>query len=144
MNMLSLKIIRGYDYIKAKRFVEDELYGVKILGTKLTCLLPPTAGRQISLLDKVDTSMTNGSKQEKYVEKKDLIEKRLKEEINKHQDVLDLMTEEEMIIFEEEYINQITGFEIEEKYKWSTLKVNHIKKSFIIKFALARGQDIKK
>ena len=49
-----------------------------------------------------------------------------------------------MIIFEEEYINQITGFEIEEKYKWSTLKVNHIKKSFIIKFALARGQDIEK
>ena len=144
MNTLSLKILRGYDYIKAKRFVEDELYGVKILGTKFTCLLPPTAGRQISLLDKVDTSITNGSKQEKYVEKKDLIEKRLKEEISKHQDVLDLMTEEEMIIFEEEYINQITGFEIEEKYKWSTLKVNHIKKSFIIKFALARGQDIEK
>ena len=144
MNMLSIKIIKGYDYKKAKKFVEDELYYIKILGTKLTCLLPPNAGRTINSSEKVDGSIINGSKQEKYIEKKDSIERALHDEIEKYQDVFDLMTDDEMTIFEEEYINQSTSFEIEEKYKWSTLKVNHIKKSFVIKFALAKGQDIEK
>ena len=48
MKMLSLKMIKNYDYKKTKEYVEDELYNLKILGTRLMCILPPDAGRQIN------------------------------------------------------------------------------------------------
>ena len=57
MEVLSVKMIGKYDYIKTKNYVEEELFNLKILGTRLMCLLPPDAGRQINLLDKVSENM---------------------------------------------------------------------------------------
>ena len=108
------------------------------------CLLPPNAGRQISLLDKVDGTLQNGSKQEKYVEKKDYLEKEIQKELEKHSSSLGLLTKDEKKLFEEMYINQNCDYDIEEKLVWSHSKVLHLRKSFIIKIALSMGMDFEK
>ena len=144
MKMLSLKMIRNYDYRKTKEFVEDELYNLKILGTRLMCILPPDAGRNISNNDKVDGSFTNGSKTERYIEKKDSIEREINKELDKHKDSLDLFVEDEMVIFKEEFIYQSSYEEIEDKYGWSLEKIKHIKKSYMIKYALSKGMYFEK
>ena len=129
MKELSDKEIKRFNYTKVKEYVEDELSYLTHLGTKLFCLLPPGAGRQISFLEKVDGTIQNGSRQEKYVEKKDYLERQIKEEL---------------MVFEELYIFQTTVENLEEKTGWSKNKVVHIKKSFMIKFSLSMGMDFEK
>ena len=144
MNVLSNKIINKYNYSKVKDYVEDELFNIKFLGTKLMCLLPPDAGRQMINIDKVDSSHSNTSKLEKYVEKKDYLEREIEKEKTLHKESFDLMTEDEIIIFEEMFIYQNTDLQISEKYDWSNTKINRLKKSFMIKFALSKGMDFEK
>ena len=144
MQELSNKVIQKYNYTKAKEFVDNELFRLKHLGIKLMCLIPPNAGRQISLLDKVDGTLQNGSKQEKYVEKKDYLEKEIQKELEKHSSSLGLLTKDEKKLFEEMYINQNCDYDIEEKLVWSHSKVLHLRKSFIIKIALSMGMDFEK
>ena len=144
MNVLSNKIINKYNYSKVKDYVEDELFNIKFLGTKLMCLLPPDAGRQMINIDKVDSSHSNTSKLEKYVEKKDYLEREIEKEKLLHKESFDLMTEDEIIIFEEMFIYQNTDLQISEKYDWSNTKINRLKKSFMIKFALSKGMDFEK
>lgn len=138
---LSNKEIKRYNYIKTKEYVDDILFDLKHLGTKLMCLTPPDSGRHVSFLDKVQESKTKGSKIEKYIEKKDYIEREIKKELSKIEDSILLMTPNEKLLFEEVYIYQNTDFDIEEKLGWSHKKVLHIKKSFVIKIALSRGKD---
>ena len=140
METLSVKMIKKYDYIKAKNYVEDELYNLKILGTRLMCLLPPDAGRQINLLDKVCESRSRGSKQEKYVEKLDYLEREIDNEFKKHEDSIALLNEEEIVLLKEDFIYQSKGIDIWEKYGWTVDKVKHLRKSYIIKIALSKGQ----
>lgn len=144
MQELSNKIIRKYNYTKAKVFVDDLLFDLKHLGVKLTCLLPPDAGRTISFLDKVCESRSNSSKQEIYVEKKEIIEQDIKKELDKIEDSLSKLSIDEKLMFEEMYIYQNTDYDIEEKLGWSHNKINHIKKSMIIKIALSKGEDYEK
>ena len=144
MQELSNKIIRKYNYIKAKEFVDDLLFDLKHLGVKLMCLLPPDAGRKIDFLDKVNESRSNSSKQERYVEKKEIIEQNIKKELEKIADSLSKLSIDEKLVFEELYIYQNTDYDIEEKLGWSHNKINHIKKSMIIKIALSKGEDYEK
>ena len=144
MQELSNKIIRKYNYIKAKEFVDDLLFDLKHLGIKLMCLLPPDAGRKIDLLDKVNESRSNSSKQERYVEKKELIEQAIEKELERIEDSISKLSIDEKLIFEEMYIYQNTDYEIEEKLGWSHNKINHIKKSMIIKIALSKGEYYEK
>ncbi len=140
MEVLSVKMIGKYDYIKTKNYVEEELFNLKILGTRLMCLLPPDAGRQINLLDKVSASYGKSSKQEKFVEKKDYIEREIEKELEKHGDSLALLTDEETVLLKEEFIYQNNIVQIEEKYGWSIDKIKHLRKSYMIKFALSKGE----
>lgn len=144
MKELSLKEIRRYNYSKVKDYVEDELAYLSHLGTKLSCLLPPDAGRQMSFMERVDGIKTIGSKQEKYVEKKDILEQEIKKELNRLEDNLKLMTKDELLVFEEVYIYQSTDETLEERYCWSRNKILHMKKSFSIKLALSMGMDFEK
>ncbi len=144
MQELSNKIIRKYNYIKAKEFVDDLLFDLKHLGIKLMCLLPPDAGRKIDFLDKVNESRSNSSKQERYVEKKELIEQAIEKELERIEDSISKLSIDEKLIFEEMYIYQNTDYEIEEKLGWSHNKINHIKKSMIIKIALSKGEYYEK
>lgn len=144
MKTLSEKIISRYNYSKIRDYVENDLFRLIELGIKLTCLLPPGAERRIFLLENVNESKSSESKQEKYIEKKDYIEREIKKEMEKNKDSFNLMTEEEMIIFEEIFIYQNTEQGIEEKYCWSKNKIIHLKKSFLIKYALSKGQDFEK
>ena len=144
MQELSNKIIRKYNYIKAKEFVDDLLFDLKHLGIKLMCLLPPDAGRKIDFLDKVNESRSNSSKQERYVEKKELIEQAIEKELERIEDSISKLSLDEKLIFEEMYIYQNTDYEIEEKLGWSHNKINHIKKSMIIKIALSKGEYYEK
>ena len=82
---LSEKEIKRYNYHKTKEYVDNLLLNLRHLGTKLTCLLPPGSGRQINFLDKVQESRTTGSKIEKYIEKKDLLEREINKELKKHE-----------------------------------------------------------
>lgn len=104
------------------------------------CLLPPDAGRQINLLDKVSVSYGKSSKQEKFVEKKDYIEREIEKELEKHDDSLALLTDEETVLLKEEFIYQNNIVQIEEKYGWSIDKIKHLRKSYMIKFALSKGE----
>ena len=144
MKELSDKEIKRFNYTKVKEYIEDELSYLTHLGTKLFCLLPPGAGRQISFLEKVDGTVQNGSRQEKYVEKKDYLERQIKEEKKKYEENFKIMTKEELMVFEELYIFQTTVENLEEKTGWSKNKVVHIKKSFMIKFSLSMGMDFEK
>ena len=144
MKELSDKEIKRFNYTKVKEYVEDELSYLTHLGTKLFCLLPPGAGRQISFLEKVDGTIQNGSRQEKYVEKKDYLENEIQKELEKHSSSLGLLTKDEKKLFEEMYINQNCDYDIEEKLVWSHSKVLHLRKSFIIKIALSMGMDFEK
>ena len=144
MQTLSLKMIKKYDYRKTRDFVEDELFNLKVLGTRLMCLLPPDAGRTIITNDKVDCSPSNSSKQESYVIKKEYIEKEIDKEMNNHKESFLIMNNEEMTILKEEFIYQNTLSDIEEKYGWSLEKIKHIKKSYIIKYALSKGKYFEK
>jgi len=139
MQELSSKIIRKYNYVKTKDFVEDLLFDLKHLGLKLTCLLPPNAGRQISFMEKVYESKGNSSKQERYLEKKEQIEYEIKKELEKLEDSISLLSENERIVFEETFIYQNMDSDVEDKYGWSHVKTVHIKKSMIIKIALSKG-----
>ena len=141
MKELSNKEIKRYNYTKVKDYVENEFAYLSHLGTKLYCLLPPDAGRQISFLDKVDGTITSGSKTERYIEKKDLLERKIKEELDKYEYNFKLMTKDELLIFEEFYIHQSTEEGLEEKLGWSKNKIVHMKKSFMIKFTLSMGID---
>ena len=144
MQELSNKIIRKYNYIKAKEFVDDLLFDLKHLSVKLMCLLPPDAGRKIDFMERVNESRSNSSKQERYVEKKELIEQAIEKELERIEDSISKLSIDEKLIFEEMYIYQNTDYEIEEKLGWSHNKINHIKKSMIIKIALSKGEYYEK
>lgn len=144
MKELTLKEINRFNYVKTRKYVDKELSYLSHLGMKLTCLLPPDAGRQLSFTDKVNLSLPNSSKQEKYVEKKDYLEYQIKTEINKIKDILLKMSKDELFIFEKIYIYQNTEDDIMEENNWSESKLIRIKKSFIIKFALSKGIDFEK
>ena len=100
MKELSDKEIKRYNYTKVKEYVEDELSYLTHLGTKLFCLLPPGAGRQMSFLEKVDGTKQNGSRQEKYIEKKDHLERAIKSELKRFEDYFKIMTKGELKVFE--------------------------------------------
>lgn len=144
MKELSDKEIKRYNYTKVKEYVEDELSYLTHLGTKLFCLLPPGAGRQMSFLEKVDGTVQTGSKQEKYVEKKDYLERAIKSELKRFEEHFKIMTKGELKVFEELYIFQNTVEGLEEKTGWSKNKIVHIKKSFMIKLTLSMGMDFEK
>lgn len=141
MQELSLKEIKRYNYAKTKEYVDDELFELKHLGTKLVCLLPPGLSRNISFVDKVQESHTNQSNVETYIEKKDYLERKIKDELKNFEDSLKIMSIDEKIVFEASYIFQNTDMEIMERYDWSRNKLLHVRKSFIIKFSLSKGKD---
>ena len=78
MKELSNKEIKRYNYTKVKDYVENEFAYLSHLGTKLYCLLPPDAGRQISFLDKVDGTITSGSKTDDILKRKIYLKEKLK------------------------------------------------------------------
>ena len=78
------------------------------------------------------------------LKKKEHIEKELEKEMNKHKDSFAILNNEEMIVLKEEFIYQNSLSDIEEKYGWSGAKIKHLKKSYMIKYALSNGKYFEK
>lgn len=144
MQELSVKEIKRYNYSKAKEYVDELLFDLKHISTKLVCLLPPGYTHQLSFVDKVQESHTNNSKIELYIENKDYYERQIKKELEKLKNNIEVLTENEKTIFEETYIFQNTDIDVQEKLGWSYNKINRLRKSFIIKLALSKGMDFEK
>jgi hypothetical protein len=106
-------------------------------------ILPPSITSHLSEV-KVDSSISTTSGIEKYVEAKEVAEEELLKNIQIILKIVDNFDLQEQYYFKDTYINGLTESSIEEKVQLSKKGIEHVKKSAIIKFALALNIEVLK
>lgn len=136
MKLLSLQELELFDYVKTKERVEEHLSELNMIKFKFRNVLPPPLA--LNLFDiKVQSSGIPKSQTECYVEKKDEYEREYSEKLKEIEAVLNDLSFREKRFFKDHLIHGIKIRQFEKIFRCGPDMVEHIKKSSIIKFALA-------
>ena len=136
MKLLSLKELDMFDYVKTRENVEDYLSELNIIKFKYRNVLPPSLA--LNLFDiKVQSSGIPKSQIEIYVEKKDEFERQYASKLKEIEEVLEDLSYQEKLFFKDHFIHGVVLEVFETKFHCGERKVEHIKESSVIKFALA-------
>jgi hypothetical protein len=143
MRILDNKLIDKYDYKSTKRNVDQFMLKFEENYFKYINILPPSITSHLSEV-KVDSSISTTSGVERYVEAKETAEEELLKNIQIILKIVDNFDLQEQYYFKDTYINGLTESSIEEKVQLSKKGIEHVKKSAIIKFALALNIEVLK
>ncbi len=143
MKLLDNEIIKKYDYKLTKtnvdRFMKNfEEYYFKYIG-----ILPPSITTHLCEV-KVQISRVSSSQVEKYVIKKIESEKDFLDYLNTILSIVDNLSIEEQHYFKGTYFIGNSESIIAEELRCAYTRMVHIKKSCIIKFALAIERAVEK
>ena len=136
MKLLNNEAIIKYDYKKTKANVDDFMKGFEENYFKYISVLPPNITSHLCEI-RVQMSRVSSSPVEKYVIKKISSENDFIEYLNAILNIVDNLTNEEQHYFKGSYFLGNSESLIAEELRCAKKRIVHIKKSAIIKFALA-------
>ncbi len=143
MKLLSFDVIDKYDFMKTYSRVKTYMSNFEDDYYRYISILPPSISSHLSEI-KVQTSFNNTSSIESYVIKKSEKEEQFIESLNNILKIIYNFNEEEQRYFKGIFFLGNTEAVITEELQCSEQKVKHIKRSCIIKFALAMNIAIMK
>ena len=143
MKLLSNEVIKKYDYQKTRSKVNEFMEVFEENYFRYISVLPPSITSHLSEI-KVQSSGFTSSPVERYVLKKIENEEDFLEYLNIILSVLDNLTMEEQHFFKGIFFMGNTELVMEEQLQCADKTLKHIKKSCIIKFALALNMAILK
>lgn len=138
MKLLSSEILDKYDFLKTYARVKEYMSKFEDDYYRYISILPPSITSHLSDV-KVQTSYSNTSPIESYIIKKSEKEKEFVEALNVILKIIYSFNAEEQRYFKGIFFLGNTDVLILEELQCSENKLKHIKKSSIIKFALAIG-----
>lgn len=136
MKILDNKLIDKYDYKATKRNVDEFMLNFEENYFKYVNILPPSITSHLSEV-KVDSTFSPISNIEKFIEKKEASEEKLLADLQTIFKIVDNFDPQEQYYFKGTYINGLKENLIGEETQLSKKGIEHVKKSSIIKFALA-------
>ena len=136
MKLLDNETIKKYDYKKTRANVDLFMKDYEENYFKYIGILPPNMTSHLCEI-RVQMSRVNSSKVEKYVIKKIETEQDFLEYLSTILSIVDNLTIEEQHYFKGTYFIGNSESIISEELKCAETRMIHIKKSCIIKFALA-------
>ena len=136
MKLLSTDVIEKYDYLKTNAKVKEYMSRFEDDYYRYVSVLPPSITSHLSEI-KVQTSFNNTSSIESYVIKKTEKEEKFLQTLNVILRILDSFNEEEQRYFKGVFFLGNSEPVISEELQCADKRIRHIKKSSIIKFALA-------
>ena len=143
MKLLSFDVIDKYDFMKTYTRVKTYMANFEDDYYRYISILPPSITSHLSEI-KVQTSFNNTSSIESYVIKKSEKEEQFIESLNNILKIIYNFNEEEQRYFKGIFFLGNTEAVITEELQCSEQKIKHIKRSCIIKFALAMNIAIMK
>jgi len=141
MKLLDNKTIKKYDYKKTKANVDIFMKDFEENYFRYIGILPPNITSHLCEI-RVQMSRVNSSQVEKYVIKKIESENDFLEYLNTILCIVDNMTIEEQHYFKGTYFIGNSESIIAEELRCAETRIIHIKKSTIIKFALAINRQV--
>lgn len=136
MKLLSSEVIKKYDYQKTRSNVNEFMEGFEENYFRYISVLPPSITSHLSDI-KVQSSSFSSSPVERYVLKKIEREEEFIEYLNVILKICDNLTASEQHFFKGVFFLGNTEAVLEEQLQCADKTLKHIKKSCIIKFALA-------
>lgn len=136
MKLLSSEVIKKYDYQKTRSNVNEFMEGFEENYFRYISVLPPSITSHLSDV-KVQSSSFSSSPVERYVLKKIEREEEFIEYLNVILKICDNLTASEQHFFKGVFFLGNTEAVLEEQLQCADKTLKHIKKSCIIKFALA-------
>lgn len=133
---LSSNIVDKYDYMKTKKKVDQFMAPLCEKIYEYRNLTPPSITAHLKDIV-VQESHDNKSPQERYVMKKLDTQEEVEKYFEAIQSVIDLLNDVEKLCFKAEYLSNLTIIKLVNKTKLSEITIKRIRKSCIIKFALA-------
>ena len=133
---LSSNIVNKYDYMKTKKKVDQFMAPLCEKIYEYRNLTPPSITAHLKDIV-VQESHDNKSPQERYVMKKLDTQEEVEKYFEAIQSVIDLLNDVEKLCFKAEYLSNLTISKLVNKTKLSEITIKRIRKSCIIKFALA-------
>ncbi len=143
MKLLSTDVIEKYDYLKTNAKVKEYMSRFEDDYYRYVSVLPPSITSHLSEI-KVQTSFNNTSPIESYVIKKTEKEEKFLQTLDTILRVLASFNEEEQRYFKGVFFLGNSESVISEELQCADKRIRHIKKSSIIKFALAMDLAILK
>ena len=144
MKLLSTEIIDKYDYLKTNIKVKEYMSAFENDYYRYLSVLPPSITSHLSDI-KVQTSFNNNTSGiESYIIKKSEKEEKFFEMLNTILRVIASFNEEEQRYFKGVFFLGNTESMLSEELQCADKRIRHIKKSSIIKFALALGLAVLK
>ncbi len=143
MKLLSNEVIKKYDYQKTRSKVNEFMEVFEENYFRYISVLPPSITSHLSEV-KVQTSGIPTSPVERYVLKKIEREEEFIEYLNVVLRICDNLTSGEQHFFKGVFFLGNTEAVLEEQLQCSDKTLKHIKKSCIIKFALALNMAVLK
>ena len=136
MKLLSLKELEMFDYVKTRKNIEEYLENINIMKYKYQNVLPPSIASKLFDI-RVDASKLEQSAIESYIIKKDEFERKYKSKLLLIELTLSNLSRLEELFFKDHFIHGFPLYTFEKQFNCGPDKVEHIKKSSVIKFALA-------
>lgn len=133
---LSSNIVNKYDYMKTKKRVDQFMAPLCEKIYEYRNLTPPSITAHIKDIV-VQESHDNTSPQERYVMKKLDTQEEVEKYFAAIQSIIDLLNDVEKLCFKAEYLSDLTISKLVVKTKLSEMTIKRIRKSVVIKFALA-------
>ena len=136
MKLLSLNKLRMFDYVNTKKNVEEHIKDLNIIKFKYRNVLPPSIASNLFDI-KVQSSSISRSQIEAFIEKREEYEKEYSDKLNEINNVINSFSFYEKRFFKDHFINGIKLHYFEKEFCCGERMVEHIKRSSVIKFALA-------
>ena len=133
---LSSSIVNKYDYMMTKKKVDQFMAPLCEKIYEYRNLTPPSITAHIKDIV-VQESHDNISPQERYVIKKLDTQEEVEKYFEAIQSIIDLLNDVEKLCFKAEYLSDLTISKLVVKTKLSEMTIKRIRKSVVIKFALA-------
>lgn len=136
MKLLSLKELSIFDYAKTRERVDDYLNELTMIKYKYRNVLPPSLASNLFDI-RVRRCGVPKSQIETYTEKRDEFERMYYQKLKEIDNLIQDMTVNERRFFKDHFINGLSMKSFETEFNCGRELVSHIKKSSVIKFALA-------
>ncbi len=143
MKLLNAEVINKYNYIKTSTNVREYMSNFENDYYRYVSILPPSITSHLSDI-KVQTSSNNTSAIESYVIKKTEKEEEFLKSLNIILKIIDTFNDEEQRFFKGVFFLGNSESVIIEELQCAEKRLNHIKKSCMIKFALVLGLAVLK
>ena len=136
MKLINAEVIKKYDYVKTSIKVREYMSKFEDEYYRYVSILPPSITSHLSEI-KVQTSFNNTSAIETYIIKKTEKEEEFLKSLSTILKIIDTFNDEEQRYFKGVFFLGNSEPVITEELQCADKRFNHIKKSSMIKFALA-------